>query len=332
VPRVSVLLPVRDAAPTLDACLRSIQRQDEPAWECVIVDDGSTDASPEILRGFSARDPRFRVLRSTPRGLVAALSTGLDECRAPLVARMDADDLMHRERLSRQAAALDIDPRMDAVGCHVRLFPKRALGDGMRAYQSWLDGIDSPERIVAEAFVECPIPHPSLMIRREILRSHGYRDAGWPEDYDLVLRLLGSGHRLGMVNERLLSWRHTPGRLSQRSPIYAVDRFSECKAAFLADSFLKEHDEYVLWGFGGTGRMLHRFLGALGKRPSAIVELHPGRIGNAIHGAPVIHPGDLGPPRGRLVASVAGAEARSLIRAELERRGWRETHDFVCAA
>jgi hypothetical protein len=239
---------------------------------------------------------------------------------------------MHRDRLAAQAAALDADPRLDAVGCHVRLFPKRALGDGMRAYQAWLDSIDSPERVLSEAFVECPIPHPSLLIRREVLRAHRYRDQGWPEDYDLVLRLLTGGHRIGMVSERLLSWRHAPGRLSQRSSTYSAERFTECKAAFLADSFLKQQDEYVLWGFGGTGRTLHRFLRALGKRPSAIVELHPGRIGNAIHGAPVIHPGELGPPRGRLVASVAGAEARSLIRAELARRGWKESVDFVCAA
>jgi len=331
-PRLSVLLPVRDAAPTLDACLRSIRRQSEHDWECVIVDDGSRDGSREIARRVAREDPRFRLLACEPRGLVPALRTGLEECASPLVARMDADDLMHRDRLARQAAALDAEPRVDAVGCHVRLFPRRSLGAGMRAYQAWLDGIDSPERILADAFVECPIPHPSLVIRREVLRAHGYRDVGWPEDYDLVLRLLTGGHRLGMVTERLLSWRHGTGRLSQRSPRYAADRFSECKAAFLADSFLTQGDEYVLWGFGGTGRALHRRLRARGKRASAIVELHPGRIGNSIHGAPVIHPGELGPPRGRLVASVAGAEARALIRAELSRRGWREGSDFVCAA
>jgi hypothetical protein len=245
---------------------------------------------------------------------------------------MDADDLMHRERLALQAAALDADPTLDAVGCHVRLFPRRALGDGMRAYQTWLDGIDSPESVHREAFVECPIPHPTLMIRREVLCAHGYRDPGWPEDYDLVLRLLDAGHRLGVVPRRLLSWRHAPGRLSQRSPVYAADRFVACKAAFLAASFLKDRDDYILWGYGGTGRALQRGLRERGKRPSAIVELHPGRIGNAIHGAPVIHPDALGGPDRHLVVSVAGAEARGLIRGELARRGWREGRDFVCAA
>src|SRR5262249_60818307 len=96
---ISVLLPAFQAATTIDACLRSIARQTEPRWECILVDDGSTDATPEIAKAWAARDPRIRVVRTPHRGLVAALGTGLQECRAAIIARMDADDVMHRERL-----------------------------------------------------------------------------------------------------------------------------------------------------------------------------------------------------------------------------------------
>src|SRR5262249_39092702 len=153
-------------------------------FECVLVDDGSRDGTRAVALRFAASDPRIRVLTTPHRGLVATLGTGLAQCRAPLVARMDADDLMHRDRLAAQLAALDADPRLVAVGCHVRLFPRAALSPGLRAYERWLNGIDSAERVRAEAFVECPVAHPGLVVRTEILRGLGYRDAGWPEDYD----------------------------------------------------------------------------------------------------------------------------------------------------
>ena len=331
-PRLSVLIPVRDAARTLPACLRSLQRQSESDWECVVVDDGSRDESRALARHFARDDARFRIVAAGREGLVPALRRGLAECRGRAVARMDADDLMHRDRLRLQADALDADPKLAGVGSHVRIFPRSVLRDGMRAYEAWLASIDSPARVREEAFVECPIAHPTLTIRSDVIRELSYRDCGWPEDYDLVLRLLESGRELGVVPRRLLCWRHTAGRHSQTSPVYTSDRFSACKAEFLARTFLARDDRYLLWGYGGTGRALHRALREHGKQPSAILELHPGRIGNAIHGAPVIHPQELGGPDLRLVVSVAGERARALIRAELARRGWRETVDYVCAA
>ena len=110
-PRISVLLPVRDARATLGAALRSVARQREGRFECVVADDGSRDGSLAVARDFAARDPRFRVLELPRRGLVEALTAGLAACGAPLVARMDADDVMHRDRLAAavaQAALLDL--------------------------------------------------------------------------------------------------------------------------------------------------------------------------------------------------------------------------------
>ncbi len=332
-PRVSILLPVFDGARTLAACLRSIERQGLREWECIVLDDGSRDGSRDLARRFAASDERFRVVSRPHRGLVAALNVGLAQCRAPFVARMDADDLMHRDRLALQVAALEDEPALDAVACRVRLFPREALGEGMRAYERWLNGIDSPERVRAEAFVECPVAHPALLMRRDALLALGYRDLDWPEDYDLVLRLLSTGGRIRVLGRRLLAWRHGPERLSRQSPRYATGRFTACKAAFLASGFLAGSERYVLWGYGGTGRALRGALREHGKEPSAIVEVHPGRLGNRIHGAPVVAPEDLEQHRGEpLVVSVAGAGPRALIRTALAEMGFRETRDFVCAA
>ena len=217
-PLVSILLPIHDAQTTLGPSLRSLQRQTLEAWQCIAVDDGSSDASLALCRGFARSDPRIRVFDRPHRGIVQALRHGLEHCRAPLVARMDADDLMHRRRLAAQIAVLDAQPELAAVCCHVRLFPRTTLEDGMREYEKWLAGIDDPESIRREAFVECPIAHPTLMIRTEILFDFGYHDRGWPEDYDLILRLLERENRLAVVPERLLSWRKTETSLIRTHP------------------------------------------------------------------------------------------------------------------
>jgi hypothetical protein len=89
----------------------------------------------------------------------------------------------------------------------------------------------------------------------------------------------------------------------------------------------------VLWGYGKTGRTLQRALREHGKTPAAIVELHPGRIGNVIAGAPVVAPDQLATWRQLpLIASVAGAKARQKIRAALALQGYRERRDYICAA
>lgn len=332
-PTVSVLLPVRDAQSTLCAALRSVARQSERRFECIVVDDGSRDASLAIAEAQASRDARFRVVAAPRAGLVAALRTGLAACRAPRIARMDADDWMHRERLAAQGAALDADSTLAGVGCHVRCFPRHEVGPGLRAYEAWLASIDSAWRVRQEAYVECPLAHPTWMLRRDALEAFAYRDAGWPEDYDLLLRLLAAGRRIGVVPRRLLGWRVHPGRLSRTSPVYADERFTACKATHLAEGFLAQSARYLLWGYGATGRALAKALEAHGRQPAAIVEIHPRRIGRTIRGAPVISRHALGPPRGvPLVVSVAGAEPRALIRGELARLGWRECVDFVCAA
>jgi hypothetical protein len=172
-----------------------------------------------------------------------------------------------------------------------------------------------------------------MMVRTSVLREFGYRDCGWPEDYDLILRLIGAGHEIGVVPRRLLGWRDSPGRLSRSAPEYTGPRFTACKAAHLASGFLSRTRRYVLWGYGSTGRALRAALLEHERAPSHIVELHPGRIGQRIHDALVIPPEALAGSRDvPIVVSVAGAGPRSRIRDALGAMGFDELRHFVCAA
>lgn len=332
-PRFSIVIPVRNAERTLAPALYSVVRQAERDWECWVVDDGSEDRSLEIADAFSATDTRFQVLRQPALGIVSALNLGVAQSRGRYVVRFDADDLMHRQRLALQRQALECDPTLAGVGCHVRLFPRATLSDGLRAYESWLNSICEPEQVEREAFVECPLAHPTWCMKREVLLRFPYRETPWAEDYDLVLRLLAVGSRLAVVPRRLLLWRDGPVRLSRTHDRYTLARFTDCKAAFLCRTLLAETGEYVLWGYGGTGKALARALALRGKHPSYIVELHRGRIGQRIAGAQVITPEALREVRLRpIVASVAGVVARTQIRQALLALGLRERRDFVVAA
>ena len=328
-----MLLPAFNAGATIRAALTSIQRQTAADWECIVIDDGSHDDTPFIVEALAAADPRIRLLRQSHKGLVPALNEGLGHCKGQLVARMDADDLMHRGRLWSQAAMLAADPELSAVGCHVRIFPRASMSARLAEYEAWLNGLRSHTDVARDAFVECPVAHPSLMMRREVAFRFGYRHVGWPEDYDLVLRMLGCRLHIGIVAKRLLCWRNRADSLSRTSAAYSIEQFTACKAHYLAHGFLAQADTYVLWGYGSTGRQLRRALASHGKTPSHIVEVKTTRIGQRIHDAPVIPIESLPELRGQpIVVSVAREAPRSEIRTAMARMAFVEGVDFVCAA
>jgi glycosyltransferase involved in cell wall biosynthesis len=331
-PRVSVLVPAWNAARTLTACLNSLQRQTLTSWQCVVVDDGSSDATAAMIGAIAAQDPRFTLVSTPRRGLVHALNEGLGRCHAPLIARMDADDVMHPERLVAQVRALEDDATLAAVGCHVRIFPRVTMSPRLREYETWLNGMRSADDVHRDAFVECPVAHPTLMMRRAMANLR-YCERGWPEDYDLVLRALGSGLRIGVVTRPLLFWRARADSWSRTDPAYAVRQFTACKAHYLAHGFLAATASYVLWGYGATGRMLRQALAAYGKTPSHIVDVKSSRVGQRIHGAPVIPVAGLAALRDQpIVVSVARIGPRSEIRDALASMHFLEGRDFVCAA
>jgi glycosyltransferase involved in cell wall biosynthesis len=336
--RVSVLIPVYNASATLPMALESTLRQRGVTLECVAVDDGSSDTSLACLKRYAERDARVRVLQLPHRGIVSALNEGLLACRGDFVARMDADDLMHRDRLAEQVALLERRPDLVGVGCHVRSFPRASLTEGRHAYERWLNALKSEDDVSRDAYVECPLAHPTLMLRREIFQEFSYRQRDWAEDYDLLLRLLGAGHRLGVVPRRRLLWRDSPERLSRRSAAYGRERFTALKAEFLAHGWLSGSERYILWGYGDTGKALCRALLGHCRQPSHVVEVHPGRIGQRIAGAPVIAPERLLEARAalggktRIVVSVAHPAPRQQVRDALVSYGLIELEDYVCAA
>src|SRR5207302_5302976 len=122
-PRVSVIVPSYNYAHFLPQTLRNVQSQSCADWECIVVDDGSTDNTAECVQNFAKTDARIRYVRQPNRGLSAARNTGLRHCRGDYVQFLDADDWIESHKLEKQADYLDRNPRVDLVYGSMRYFP-----------------------------------------------------------------------------------------------------------------------------------------------------------------------------------------------------------------
>ena len=186
---IDVLIPAYNAERTLEASIRSIQDQTVRDIRIIVVDDGSTDRTGELLRAIAAKDARVAVISTPNRGIVAALNLALDRSDAPIIARHDADDIAFPDRFARQLAYLDADPGRIAVGSEAH----HILADGRRVGRTHFTLEQEPDPAALPA-VEPYLLHPFLMIRGSAMRAAGgYRHVLHAEDSDLYWRLLSQG-------------------------------------------------------------------------------------------------------------------------------------------
>ena len=203
--RLSVVLPVFNGARYLTAALASIHHQTFRDFEVVLVDDGSTDETPQIISDWVRRDSRFRVIRHrTNLNCANARNTGLENARNPLVLQADADDINEPERFAIQAETARGHPEMGIIGTNLThndnsTWRCPATSDGIRAQLLW-----GP-----------PFGHPSVLLNQKVLGDFRYDpDYEYCEDLDLWLRFV---YRVPTMNiQRKLVWyRHPAGSLSR---------------------------------------------------------------------------------------------------------------------
>lgn len=337
-PKVSVVMPCYNAQETVDEAVVSVLENTLTDFELIAVDDGSEDATAERLKRWSRRDERVRPVLRDHGGLIPTLNAGWRAARGQLIARMDADDRSAPSRLARQAEFLARHSELAAVSSLVESFPPEAVREGFQVYLDWLNGLVTPEDIAREIFVESPLPHPSMMIRREWLeRMGGYKEFGWPEDYDLWLRMHLAGARFGKVEQVLLYWREHPDRATRTDSRYSVRNFLRAKAHYLMKGPLADRDAVLIWGAGQMGRRLSKHLLREGAPLVVFIDVDPDKIGREKRGRPVVGRGKLLDWWRRydnpaLISAVGSHAARPQIRAYLEKRGLMEARDWWAAA
>jgi glycosyltransferase involved in cell wall biosynthesis len=208
-PAISVVLPVRNGQAFLDEAIRSIRAQSFGDFEFIVVDDGSDDATAEIARRHAADDPRIRIIAQAPAGIVAALNRGIETASAPLIARMDADDVAMPRRLERQMEALSRYPAAAVIGSSFVVIDR--AGRDLRTVRVPTGSKEICERLERN---NC-IAHPTVVMRRDaVLGIGGYRRAFRQcEDYDLWLRL-AERYEILNIDEPLLRYREHAGQLT----------------------------------------------------------------------------------------------------------------------
>jgi hypothetical protein len=230
-PRVSVLLTTHNGAALLAESLDSILAQRFDGFELVVVDDASTDATPALLAGYAARDPRLRVLRPDRNlGVVGARNHGFAACRGTYVAMLDHDDLSHPDRLATQAAYLDATPEVVLVGSEVLLLEAgRSRVTDHRAAASplllrWMLQVDNP------------LTWSSVMLRRAAVQKlSGFLrpEAEFADDFDLYHRLLAVGE-VARLDAVLTTYRWHATNTSHHAGGLLFDRAVQVLAAAYA--------------------------------------------------------------------------------------------------
>lgn len=213
-PAVSVLIPVRNCASYLDEALESLAAQTFTDFEIVVVDNGSSDGTRDILRAWARREPRLRAFRLRRPGLARSLNYAASKARAPLLARLDGDDIAAPGRLAAQVRAMRARP---ALGL---------LGSGAEMIDSLGRPIGALDRPTADAAVRrflragCAFVHSSVIMRREtFLAAGGYRKGlNVAEDYDLWLRM-AEHCEIANLPDRLVSYRVHVGSATARKPV-----------------------------------------------------------------------------------------------------------------
>ncbi len=332
-PKVSVIVPFYNEEKYIFRCVRSVLRQNFSDFELIMVDDGSDDNSVAIVKKIAVDDDRVKLVGHGRVGLVKALNCGVEVARGELIARMDADDIMHRERLGVQYEFMSANHDVSVLSCLVRAFPQRAISPNMLEYINWLNALTADDAIKRDIFIESPIPHPSVMLRHaELLALGGYRDNGMPEDYDLWLRYFVAHKKFHKIPRLLHFWRERSERLSRVSEVYSQENFVKLKAGHLAEHLLSERENIYIWGAGRDGKRLFRYLGGRSLDIRGFIDVDQKKISQRIYRLPVIDYNELPGMSCFIVVCVGTKGIRSKIRDKLGEFGYIEGDDYVCLA
>ncbi|HKL37588.1 MAG TPA: glycosyltransferase family 2 protein [Bacteroidales bacterium] len=328
--KISIIVPVYNAGSTLSKAVRSIQSQSFRDFECFVVDNASTDGSDKVARELISGDPRFHLLYEQNKGVVPAFLRGLEKARGIYVARMDADDFMYPQRLARQYEFLEKHCAFDAVGGLVKYRGTGTGQGGFRKYVEWNNTVVSYEQILNQRFVDAPVVNPTAMWRRSTGESLGtYRMGDFPEDYEMWLRWLEQGVKIGKVAEVVLDWWDSSGRLTRSDPAYSDQAFYRVKTLYLArwlERYNPFHPNVAVWGASRTYRQRSGMLEPYGIHITRYIDIRKERQ----LPKPVIYYEDLPEPGAIFVlVYVRQWHAKDQIVAFLYEKGYTEGVDYL---
>ncbi|MDO7172825.1 glycosyltransferase family 2 protein [Mariniflexile sp. AS56] len=283
-PLISILTPFKNTEAYLKDCIESILRQTYTNWELIIVDDGSTDSSYDIVNAFAENDTRISLLKNKGSGIIDALQAAFNQSKGAFITRMDSDDIMMPNKLEVLLNnLLNHGEKHVAVGL-VQYFSALGVGPGYKSYETWLNNLTKTGTNYSEIYKECVIPSPCWMIHRtNLIACDAFNPHLYPEDYDLTFRFYKHQFKCIPCDVVLHQWRDYSTRTSRTHIHYAQNHFTELKLRHFLDIDYNIEKTITIWGAGTKGKLMASLL--IEKDiPFEWICDNPKKIGKAIYG------------------------------------------------
>jgi glycosyltransferase involved in cell wall biosynthesis len=260
-PKVSILTPFKNAEKYILATAESILAQTETDWEWILVNDHSEQNEEKLLEDLLRKDPRIRVFNNSGNGIIDALNTAFEQVKGMYVTRMDADDLMHVNKLKLFSDFLDQNDSTTIVTGKVHYFSEEyEVSEAFRKYESWLNSQVEKANFYSEIYRECTLASGNWMMYTETLHSiGGFKSLNYPEDYDLLFRWYENNLAIKGIDVVTHLWREHSERTSRTHTHYAQEAFFELKVKRLL-ALDWNGEQILLNGTGQKGRLTAKIL------------------------------------------------------------------------
>jgi glycosyltransferase involved in cell wall biosynthesis len=329
---ISIIIPAYNQGHFLSSCLESVLNQDISDWECIIINNGSTDNTERVCNSFCSKDKRFRYAYLEKPSVIDALNYGINNALGDQLTRLDADDIMPSGRLRIMSAKLIECGRGSLVTGNVKYFSDGSIGKGFKRYEKWINHFSVHEEYMMSLFIECVVPSPAWLMYTEDVKSIGGFEVGvYPEDYNFIFSILQNGIRIYKLNEIILRWRDHNKRASRISDKYKDQNFFMLKAKYF-NYFYKEiigKRKLAVWGAGKKGKAAVNALVRFGVFPEVVITSNTKKAGMCYKGIAVMLPDVLSKDVYFVISAVSSPDGINEIKNILERKQFINGKDWV---
>ena len=248
-PKLTVIIPFRDTVKTLSRSVSSILNQTLSDIELILINDGSTDGTRELVSEI--KDNRIKIIDLPSSGSVAALNEGIYSSKANYIALLDPYDLARNDRLQIQYNFLENNESIEVVSSKVK-YVQESPERNMKAYIEWSNSIITNQDIYLKRFINSTILHSTIMFRKKLINTYGdFRYGKFPEDYELFLRWMANGVTFEKLSDELTEWHDDLQRLSSRHSKYTSNAAAKLKTKYFAiwfKGYFRNPPDILVWG------------------------------------------------------------------------------------
>lgn len=328
---ISILTPYFNAEKTLERAINSIIIQTHREFELILVDNMSTDNSNKIAREIASKDSRVKLISENTQGVVFAANSGMKVAQGKYIARMDADDLAHPERLEKQLKHLESNPELSISATQVNYQNDHSEISDFVHFVDWSNQQHTWSDIYQNQFVEFPVVNPTLMFRKSVIDDVGLlKEGDFPEDYEWFLRAIDKGHKIEKIPTPLLDWHDSSNSLTRTDVRYSTDSFFQIKTIYLAKHLKKIHQSNVwIWGAGKLGFKRSQWLLSHGIQIEGYIDIKKDK---QLNGFSCVHFESINTKTQSFIISyITNRNKRDEVRSFLDAKGYHEGENYIIA-